>query len=126
MGFSKERRKGEAARFWCWGLGKMECGPTFQDQIDRHRIDARVGPFESYNMPKTVARGHPLGPLGGGGKWYGIPMRGQNRDWDYFMDDLNDTSESEEELVVKTDSSVEEEVTVETEESSVFVETDVE
>ncbi|KAJ6568196.1 hypothetical protein B0H10DRAFT_1965018 [Mycena sp. CBHHK59/15] len=57
---------------------------------------------------------------------YGIPMRGQNRDWDYFMDDLNDTSESEEELVVKTDSSVEEEVTVETEESSVFVETDVE
>jgi hypothetical protein len=42
------------------------------------------------------------------------------------MEDLNGTSESEEEVVVDTDSSVEEEVTVETEGSSVFIETDVE
>ncbi|KAJ7881625.1 hypothetical protein B0H13DRAFT_1891290 [Mycena leptocephala] len=57
---------------------------------------------------------------------YGVPVRGQNRDWDYFMDNLNYTSESEEEVVVDTDSSMEEEVTLETEKSSVFVETDVE
>jgi hypothetical protein len=53
-------------------------------------------------------------------------VRGQNRDWDYFMDNLNYTSESEEEVVVDTDSSIEEEMTLETEKSSVFVETDVE
>jgi hypothetical protein len=53
-------------------------------------------------------------------------VRGQNRDWDYFLDDLNYTSESEEEVVIDTDSSVEEEVTMEAEETSVFVETDVE
>ncbi|KAJ7922443.1 hypothetical protein B0H13DRAFT_1865817 [Mycena leptocephala] len=57
---------------------------------------------------------------------YGVPVHGQNRDWDYFMDNLNYMSESEEEVVVDTDSSMEEEVTLETEESSVFVETDVE
>ncbi|KAJ7921857.1 hypothetical protein B0H13DRAFT_2317977 [Mycena leptocephala] len=33
----------------------------------------------------------------------GFTLRGQNRDWDLFMDDLHDTSESKEEVMVDTD-----------------------